>query len=197
VTAVPPLLWVIAGPNGAGKTTYYETRIRPRLKAEFVNADWIADGRWPEDQRSHAYEAARLAAEMRQDLLAEGRSFVTETVFSHPSKLALLGSAQRLGYQVWLSFICLDNPDLSVARVADRVTRGGHDVPAEKIRQRFGRVVDLSVRAVALAHRAFVIDNSDPLRPLCNVMLFERGEVTWVAADRPAWCRRLFPRGVR
>jgi predicted ABC-type ATPase len=197
VTAVPPLLWVIAGPNGAGKTTYYETRIRPRLNAEFVNADRIGAERWPEDPRGRAYDAARLARERRQQLLAEGKSLVAETVFSHPSKLGLLAGARRLGYQVWLSFICLESADLSVARVAERVARGGHDVPAEKIRQQFVRTVDLSVRAVALAHRAFVIDNSDPPRPLRDVALFERGELTWVAADLPGWCQRLFHEHMR
>ncbi len=180
------------GPNGAGKTTYYETRIRPNLRVEFVNADLIAAERWPDARADRSYEAARLAADRRSELIQAGRSFAAETVFSHPSKLDLVRSALAGGYEVWVTFVYVSAPEVSVARVRARVGRGGHDVPEEKIRSRFERMPVLARGAVALAGRSFVVDNSDPRRPLRDVITFERGRLRWVAADLPAWCRRVF-----
>ncbi len=192
MTEGPPLLWALVGPNGAGKSTYYEHRVRPHLAAELVNADLIAARRWPGHELARGYDAARLAEERRRELLAARRSFVMETVCSHPSKLDLLREAKEAGYEVWVSFVCLESADLAVARVAERVRRGGHDVPSAKVRERFVRLAPLAVSAIELADRGFVLDNGDPRRPLRDVLLFERGRLTLAARDLPRWARRLF-----
>ncbi len=192
MTGHPPLLWMLIGPNGAGKSTYYDSRVRARLMAEFVNADLIAKERWPDAGPDRAYDAARLASERRQALLDGRTSFVAETVASHPSKLELLRQAKSAGYEVWVSFVYLESADLAVARVERRVRHGGHLVPDDKVRERYERVPLIALSAVAGADRAFVLDNSDSRRPLRDVLLFERGCVTWAAADQPAWAIRLF-----
>lgn len=69
-------------------------------------------------------------------------------------------AALSAGYELWVSFIVLESDDLAVARVADRVGAGGHDVPPDKIRARFERLAPLAAQAVVLADRAFVVDNS-------------------------------------
>ncbi len=189
--AGPPLLWLIIGPNGAGKSTYYETRIQPRLRAEFVNADHIARARWPEAGPEQAYEAAKLAQARRAQLLDARASFVAETVASHHSKLALLRDAQQRGYEVWVSFIYLESADLSVSRVERRVRHGGHPVPETKIRERYTRMVDIALVALAEADRAFILDNSDSSRPLRDVVLLEKGRLTWVADELLGWTRRI------
>ena len=188
-----PLLWIVIGPNGAGKSTYFEQRIRPRLRVELVNADEIGAERWPDAQSERAYEAAALAAERRAELISARRSFATETVFSHPSKLDLLASARSAGYEIMVTFVLVASAGLARARVASRVEVGGHAVPDDKIVARYERMRPLAVRAVKMADRAFVVDNTDPRRPLRDVLLFERGEPTWRAADLPGWVADLFP----
>ncbi len=189
----PPFLWLIIGPNGAGKSTYYETRIRPRFQADFVNADNIQRIELPGSGMEAAYEAARRAEGRRQALLQAGRSFAAETVASHPSKLDLVREAKLRHYEVWVTFIYLESADLSVARVARRVRRGGHPVPEDRIRERFERMAPLGVEAARLADRAFLVDNSDSGAPLRDVAIFERGKPTWRAKQRPPWLVRLFP----
>src|SRR5439155_15775748 len=90
VAEARPAAWLIVGINGAGKTTFYEEFLRPRLSAEFVNADEIARARWGELAPAHAYEAGRLAEMRRRELIGQRASLVAETVFSHPSKLDLV-----------------------------------------------------------------------------------------------------------
>ncbi|MFM7331597.1 MAG: zeta toxin family protein, partial [Brachymonas sp.] len=127
-----PVFYLLAGPNGAGKSTLYKALFAagqiPK-EAEFVNADLheavhlqhIADAQ----QRS---EAARQWADQRRDeLLATGKSFVSETVFSHESKLVLIEEAQKKGFFVLLLVVCMDDPKRLLKRVSQRVSDGGFD----------------------------------------------------------------------
>ena len=148
--------------------------LEPTTRLPFVNADVIADERWPDAQLEHAYDASRAAAALREQLLAEHRSFLTETVFSHPSKLELLRTARRLGYLVNLH-VMLVPEDLTVARVEHRVARGGHAVPEEKIRERYSRLWPLVAQARDLADLTSVYDNSRAAEPFRLVATYERG----------------------
>ena len=95
-----PVLHLLVGPDGAGKTSFAERVLLPTTHLPFVNADIIAAQRWPEQAAERSYDAAQLAAEERSRLIADRVSFVAETVFSHPSKLALLVEAGRAGYLI-------------------------------------------------------------------------------------------------
>lgn len=176
---------LVVGPNGAGKSTFVELTLAPLLpRSVFVNADEIARRRWPDDPAAHSYEAARVAADTRLRLIELGRSFVAETVFSHPSKLELIDAAQRAGYTV-VTHALLVPEALAVQRVRHRVRAGGHDVPEDKIRQRFQRLWALVVAAILRSDSATVYDNSAVRGPRIVAQMaggLVIGSPTW-----PAW----------
>ncbi len=180
-----PVLYLIAGPNGAGKTTLVTRVIAPVTHLPFVNADDIAAQRWPHDAAAHAYQASELAAEQRRELITAGMSFIAETVFSHPSKLTLLRDAREAGYHVHLHVVLVPE-DLSVARVSDRVRRGGHVVPEEKVRARYARLWPLINQARSLAVRTSLYDNSRAATPLRLIATYEYGTLIG-SADWPVW----------
>jgi len=180
-----PVLHLLAGPNGAGKSTLFQRVIGPVTHLKFVNADELAAQHWPDGPEAHAYEASQLAASVRKALLGERASFVTETVFSHSSKLTLVEDAKAAGYLVHLHVVVIP-AGLAVARVADRVGRGGHSVPEGKIRERYERLWAIVAPAVAAADRATVYDNSRAATPLKVVAEFFNGAVSGTA-DWPAW----------
>ncbi len=153
-----PDLYLLAGPNGAGKTTFYEL-VLSATGLGFINADRIASLRWPGDEVARAYDAAEEAAAVRERYLADRRSFITESVFSHPSKVDLVTRAVAVGYRVHLRVLIVP-VDLSVARVAQRVIEGGHDVPDTKIRQRHERLWTYVAEAVGAAYETRVYDSS-------------------------------------
>lgn len=178
-------LHVVIGPNGSGKTTFVTEFLALELPGyAYVNAGEIAKARWPADSDAHAYEAAQVAAETRAHLIASGRSFIAETVFSHPSKLEEIRSAQEAGNQVVLH-VMLVPEELAVRRVAYRVQAGGHDVPEHKIRERYQRLWRLAAQAILLADRAVVYDNSRPAGPVRIAELF--GGLPIGAATWPQW----------
>ena len=179
-----PVLHVLAGPNGSGKSTLWELLLGPVLHIEFVNADEIATRRWPRSAARHAYDAARLATKRREELLAARRSFATETVFSHESKVQLVRDAGAAGYLVTLHVVVIP-VELAVARVANRVENGGHEVPETKVRERYQRLWRHVTDAIGIAEQARAYDNSiaaDPFRPIAE---FERGACLW--SDWPKW----------
>ncbi|OBE97086.1 zeta toxin family protein [Mycobacterium sp. 852002-10029_SCH5224772] len=151
---------LVVGPNGAGKSTLIAFTLAPLLPGSLVvNADEIARQRWPEDPTAHAYDAAHVAAGTRAKLIDLGRSFIAETVFSHPSKLDLIHAARRAGFTVVVHALIIPE-DLAVERVRHRVRAGGHDVPETKIRERHRRLWTPVTEAVALSDIATVYDNS-------------------------------------
>src|SRR4051812_3585129 len=119
-----PRLFFLAGPNGAGKTTFFEIFLKGG-GLPFVNADRIGAALGISDS-----EAAAAADAARAQLLAEGMSFITETVFSDHvgAKLQFLRDAITAGYRVTLYFVGISSAQLSGARVMQRVRTGGHNV---------------------------------------------------------------------
>lgn len=181
-----PVLHLVAGPNGAGKSTFYEEILEPATGLVFINADRIAAKRWPGQELEHAYEASELAALQRERALKRHRSFATETVFSHPSKLDLLRAARKAGYRVTLHIILVPEV-LAVARVHQRVRAGGHDVPEEKIRSRYARLWGHLREAVEECDETVVYDNSRAARPYRRVAEYLDGRAVR-APEWPAWC---------
>lgn len=151
---------LIVGPNGAGKSTFVEMVLADtRPGVPFVNADLIAAERWPNDPIAHGHEAAALAEQARNDLIARGEEFVAETVASHPSKVDLVRNARLAGYHVHVIALLVPE-EMSVRRVAARVEEGGHDVPEDKVRARYQRLWANVVEMIRLADTAEVFDNS-------------------------------------
>lgn len=179
---------VLAGPNGAGKSTYHDVYLRA-LGLPLVNADLIARDLDVDDPVARVRQAAEIAEEERRLLIARGESFCMETVFSDPvgAKLDLLRDAQREGYEVILIFVGLESPELSRARVMQRVAQGGHDVPDDRLRSRFPRVLENLKGAVGFVDCALLLDNSDAQSPYRVIAFFERGKRRRKARQVPGW----------
>jgi len=180
---------LVVGPNGAGKSTFIALTLAPLLPASLVvNADEIARQRWPDDPASHAYDAAQIAADTRAKLIELGRSFIAETVFSHPSKLDLIHTAHHAGFTVVVHVLLIPE-DLAVERVRNRVRAGGHDVPESKIRQRHRRLWAPVAEAVAASDSATVYDNSRLRGPRIVARL--SGGLPIGSPDWPAWAPEM------
>ncbi len=192
--APPPVLHILAGPNGAGKSSLYEAEVSRLTEAEFVNADRLA----LQALGHHALTQAeaelgqRLAEARRAELMAVRQSLVTESTFSHPSKLELVRDAKAAGYRVAVYHVNVGSADLAVHRVRARQIHGGHPVAEDRIRGRYERNQPLIREAVLLADWAFVFDNSvGGTRPR-RIIAFANGRVLRISAHLPAWAQTLY-----
>ena len=135
-----PNLYIIAGPNGAGKTTASFNLLPDVLHCpNFVNADEIARGLSPFAPEAVAIQAGRIMLQRIEELLPQHVDFAIETTLATRSYVQLVHRAQALGYKVHLIFFFLENEEQAIARVAQRVSNGGHDIPESDIRRRFKR----------------------------------------------------------
>ncbi len=185
-------LWVLAGGNGAGKTTFYHLYLS-RYGIKFVNADSIARDIDSANPEEISYEAATLAAKIREDLIAQGVSFCFETVFSHASKIDFLARAKAMGYKIILIYIHLFDSSLNEARVRQRVAEGGHGVPTEKIHARIPRTVQHIKTALSIVDEARILDNSSRANPFRQIFVLQAGNYEAQVAPLPPWARDLYP----
>ena len=131
-------LYIISGCNGAGKTTASYTVLPEVLDCkEFVNADEIARGLSPFNPESVAIEAGRLMLQRIEDLLAKDETFSIETTLATKSYINLVRRAQAKEYTVRLLFFWLNSPELALQRIAERVSKGGHNIPEPIVRRRY------------------------------------------------------------
>ena len=160
-----PIFWIFGGPNGSGKSSAYsDTSFQADGQTIWiVNPDLLA----ARIQKIEGLELqqANYAAVMRIEAWLEAsidthKSVGVETVLSTEKYRRLVTKAKKLGFEIRLAYVILNSPDLNVERVRLRVAKGGHDVPEDKIRERYGRSLAQLPWFFDQADRAFVYDNS-------------------------------------
>jgi predicted ABC-type ATPase len=161
-TLVHPKIVIIAGPNGAGKTTFARAFLPQEAQCpHFINADLIAAGLSPFAPEAAAIQAGRVMVQEIARCVARRESFAFETTLAGHAYLRHIRAWQSLGYQISLFFLGLPTAELAIARVAERVRQGGHDIPEAVIRRRFaaGRA-NLDAHYRAAVNTWAIYDNS-------------------------------------
>ncbi|WP_367344411.1 hypothetical protein [Methanomethylovorans sp.] len=87
--------------------------------------------------------------------------FSFETVLSHGSKIEFMEQAKEKGWKLYLYFISTSDSAINQERVKERVEKGQHGVPEDKITERYMRSNNLLYDAVKLCRRAYIFDNSN------------------------------------
>ena len=145
MSAGAPLLIILGGINGTGKSTLAREIAEdpPTAHLIFLDPDKIAAEirrTRPELSLNAAnFAGLRVVAERTAEMLARRQSFVTETVLASVAHRHLCEKAQGSGWQVRLVYIGLPRIEDAIARVALRVSKGGHAVPEADIRRRWPR----------------------------------------------------------
>jgi len=158
---------IIAGPNGAGKTTFAREFLPVDAACPlFVNADLIAAGLAPFAPESAAVQAGRVMLLELARHFAARQSFAFETTLSGRGYLRHIREWQSSGYRVKLIFLQLDSVEEAIARVAQRVRQGGHDIPEATIRRRFAAGRENFERLYAPQVDAWALYNNSGPQPV-------------------------------
>lgn len=158
---------IVAGPNGAGKTTFAREFLPVDAACPiFVNADLIAAGLAPFAPEAAAVQAGRLMLQELARHFAARESFAFETTLAGRGYLHHIRTWQKGGYRVKLIFLQLDSTEEAVARVAQRVRQGGHNIPEATIRRRFAAGRENFERLYAPLIDAWALYNNSGLQPV-------------------------------
>ena len=140
-----------------------QSEYTPQTKSYFENGDIsVVDDtvRFKTGEAINTYTVALLTNFLQSEHIASGKSFSQETVFSHPSKVAALKSAEGVGYRTYLYFVATSDIAINIARISSRVQSGGHSVPEDKVVARAKRTLENIGAALPFCYRAFFFDNS-------------------------------------
>ncbi len=113
------------------------------------------------DVKINSYFSSVLVDFIRHDLVHRKISFTFETVMSAQAKVDFFCQARAQGFKTYLYYVATEDPEINISRVAYRVSQGKHNVPRDKIIERYHRSLDLLADAVTCADRAYLFDNSD------------------------------------
>ena len=157
----------MAGPNGSGKTSLTTELLKHEWlqKCRHVNPDDIAQdmfGNW--NDPDCVLKAAREATRQRHECLRSRQSLAFETVLSSPEKLQFLHDAKDADFFIRMFFVGTDGPAINVRRIRKRVKLGGHDVPIQKVYDRFEKSLNSLASSIPLCDRTYVYDNSVDFR---------------------------------
>jgi len=134
--------YIIAGPNGAGKTTFANKFLPEYIKCpQFINADLISQGLSPFAPQQAAIKAGRLVLEQIIEYKNKGFDFAFETTLSGKIYQKHFKELKDAGYQLHLFFLWVPSSQLALARIKERVSAGGHNVPAQDVLRRFSRSI--------------------------------------------------------
>jgi predicted ABC-type ATPase len=158
-----PKLNIIAGPNGSGKTSVTSKILEHHWidGCVYINPDNIARddfGDWNSPEA--VINAAKRAAELREECLLKKEGVLFETVLSAPDKVDYILRAKDAGYFIRLFFVGTNHPSINASRIAHRVMEGGHDVPINKIISRFSKSITNCCVLSTMVDKLYVYDNS-------------------------------------
>ena len=150
---VSPEIVVFAGPNGSGKSTITEF-LKPSY--DYVNADEIK-----KHIKCGDLEAAQIATKQREGYVEKMENFSFETVMSTSRNLDLLKRAKNKGYFIKCFYMLTADPEINVARVKLRHMSGGHNVPKEKVVERYHRALSLIPELIDVCDICSIYDNTN------------------------------------
>jgi predicted ABC-type ATPase len=128
----------------------------------YLNADEIARELNPVDPESVALRAGRVMLQKMRSFIQSETSFAMETTCSGKSYVPMLAGCKSRGWRISLLYLWVPSPEYSIARVARRVSHGGHSIPDEVVHRRYwSGLWNMRNQYLPLAELATIYDNRD------------------------------------
>ena len=179
------VLYIFAGVNGAGKSTLYNSEnLDNNIKySTRINTDEIVRkiGDWKNN--SDQIKAAKIAINLRNDCLKDGKSFNEETTLTGKTILKTIDKAKELGYELQLFYVGVNNPEIAKERIRNRVEKGGHNIADEIVEKRYYESLKNLKQVITKFDEVYLYDNSTKYKHIFsfinNKILYKEKNVNW------------------
>ncbi|OBK72789.1 zeta toxin family protein [Mycobacterium sp. 1274761.0] len=199
----PPRIYVLAGVNGAGKSSVGGAMLRA-AGATYFDPDEAAKAVIAAnpglDQIKANAAAWRQGKRLLDKAIRERLDFAFETTLGGSTMARLLGDAAAQGTEVRIWYVGLASPEDHIARVAQRVRQGGHDIPEGTIRRRWRHSRQNLIQLLPALTELRVYDNSGHADPAAGetpeptlVLHFARGDILGPSdlSVTPQWAKPI------
>lgn len=175
---------IIGGVNGVGKSSFTGV-----LKERCTDLGIIIDvDRITAELGGNALAGGRAALKKINECIEKGVSFTQETTLSGRRTEATAREVVEKGYRVRLYYIGLDSAAESVFRIANRVKRGGHNIPTQDVERRFAGRWEAVAKVLPYCDEAEFYDNDNGF---VLVAEYRNGELRTVGSLVPGWLKEL------
>ena len=157
---------IVAGVNGAGKSSLIGV-----LRKEITSLGEIVE-----------------SIEMIDDCLEKEICFTQETTLSGHRILATIKKAIEKGYYIRLYYVGLNTVEESLARIENRVKKGGHNIPDTDVKRRFNKRFEDLVAVLQYCDEATFYDNENGFVAVAE---YKNGEILQIGSSRPKWLEEL------
>ena len=179
------VLYIFAGVNGAGKSTLYNSEnLDNEIKySTRINTDEIVRkiGDWKNN--SDQIKAAKIAINLRNDCLQNGKSFNEETTLTGKTILKTIDKAKELGYELQLFYVGVNNPEIAKERIRNRVEKGGNNIADEIVEKRYYESLKNLKHVITKFDEVYLYDNSIKYKHIFsfinNKILYKDKNVNW------------------
>ena len=176
---------LIAGVNGTGKSSF-----RGVLEGQDVPLGHIVDPDLIAKQNSfNEIAAGKQAVREIQACLKNGETVTQETTLSSHQIRKTIIKAKQQGYIIIMYYIGLNSKYESIYRIANRVKKGGHDIPPDDVIRRFENRFDSLDRVVPLCDKVVFYDNDNGFVKVAEIT---DGTFRYTNGYRPDWITEYY-----
>lgn len=175
---------ILGGVNGVGKST-----LAGVLASVTDNFGTLVDAdRLTVQCGGNKIEGGKIAVRLIDDCMRRGADFTQETTLSGGKTARTITEARENGYFVRLYYVAVSSAEESLSRIANRVRKGGHDIPEDTVRRRFAKRFDDLARILPLVDEALFFDNENGF---VHVADYRNGKLALAGNYLPKWLDEL------
>ncbi|MCL1986534.1 MAG: AAA family ATPase [Firmicutes bacterium] len=186
---------LFAGVNGAGKSTFFRQLSQTVNLGKRINSDEIVKQHFNHDWQNAKVQiqAGKETIKLFRKCLNSESSFNQETTLTGRTIIKNIQQAKEKGFKIALFYVGLENVQLSVDRVANRVKKGGHGIPTEDLLRRYANSLKNLQEVLPLCDDIHIYDNSKNIafsmeKPL---LVVKNGQIQYKSANFPMYIHEI------
>ena len=175
---------IIGGVNGVGKSS-----LSGVLSAENSDLGIIIDtDKITAENGGDRIKGGKIAIERIENCLKRGINFTQETTLSGVRTLKTIQKARELDYFIRLYYVGGSSSAESISRIANRVSKGGHDIPPEDVKRRYEKRFDDLIKILPYCNEVIFFDNENGFAEKAE---YKNGTLITKGGNIPEWIKEL------
>ncbi len=171
---------LIAGVDGTGKSSLRGVlEGQGVLLGRIIDADAIA-----KQNNFDNIKAGKMAIREINYCLENNLSFTQETTLAGHRTERTIRQARKQGYNVVMYYVGLNSKEESILRIANRVRKGGHNIPESDVTRRFENRIDSLKNIIPLCDKVIFYDNENGFVKVAEI---ENNKFNYSNGYRPEW----------